>query len=395
MPAVPTPASTTNSERPRCIDLRSRIVLTPEGAAFFQKRVGAGLHVFETPDGDKRYGFKLKALDIPWLKRLLLAGFVDKAEFPVRDLTSVKNEIGDLARLVVFSLQYGFFNAAVIQRAVNSSVIHKWNRSHPHQALDAQNAVSPVELKNALKSRTEAVAQIKKEIQEPVLKNLSLDSRRTPDEKRRLALFVQDLLETVDPLIYFVLLCSTPEERQVIERDVKRLLDVCLERVDLADYLSLMVLELMGAAERSTLISLLGPDVKPSEIRATLERPEKRQELLARLPNGLASIMVWSLSKRWAVDRWRFRLRLSLYDGSNSFEDTKRMFEERGRLSLGERSLQEVYEHGTGPYGDDGLGWYYLSFIGEACEHMGVQFEASVKQQQGKGTSSVNLVLVF
>jgi len=65
-----------------------------------------------------------------------------------------------------------------------------------------------------------------------------------------------------------------------------------------------------------------------------------------------------------------------------TFEDTKRLFEERGRLSVGDRSLQEFYEQGTGPYGDDGLGWYYLSFIGEACQDMGVTFAATVRDNR-------------
>jgi hypothetical protein len=381
-------------EKPHCIDLKSKIVLSKEGAAFFKNRA-TGLHTFTTPDGDTRYGFKLRMVDVPWLKRLLLTGFVEKAEFPVPDLSSVKNEIGDLARLVIFSMLYGYFNSTIIDRAVRTEVIAKWNRSHPHQALDAQNAVSPVELKNALKSRSDAIEAIKKEISEPIIRSLLIDTRKTDEERKRLVYFIRELLDTVDPLIYFVLLCSTPLERQKIEQDVIKVIHTVLDRVDLADYLSLMVLELMSAAERSTLIELLGPETKPSEVRTILENPDKRRELIFKLPNGLASIMVWSLSKRWAMGRWRYRLKLSLYDGSSSFEDTKRMFDERGRLSLGEKSLQELYEQGTGPYGDDGLGWYYLSFIAEACEHMGVHFEAAVKERQGKGTAAVNLVLVI
>jgi hypothetical protein len=70
-------------EKPHCIDLKSKIVLSKEGAAFFKNRA-TGLHTFTTPDGDTRYGFKLRMVDVPWLKRLLLTGFVEKAEFRYR-----------------------------------------------------------------------------------------------------------------------------------------------------------------------------------------------------------------------------------------------------------------------------------------------------------------------
>lgn len=395
MCAVQTPQTTiTSDERKRCLDLRSKIVLTDNGAKFYTSR-SLHLHSFDSPEGDRKYGFKLKALDMPWLKRLLLAGFVDKAEFPVKDLSSVKNEIGDLARLVVFSMHYGYFRSSTISRVVDSEVMHRWNRAHPHQAMDARNAQSPLELKNALKSRSAAVDALKKEVADPVLRSIAVDGRHNEDERKRLSYFVYELLNNLDSLVYFVLLCSNEKERIKIIADIQDLIRSCVDRVDIADYLALMVLELMGAAERSTLIEMIGSNMRPSEVRSTLEDPSKRSELLSRLPNGLASAMVWSLSRRWSLDRWRYRLRLSMHDGSSSFEDSLRLFEERGRLSVGDKSLLELYEHGSGPYGDDGLGWYYLSFIAEACDHMGVSFEASVRERAGRGTTSVNLYLGF
>jgi hypothetical protein len=151
----------------------------------------------------------------------------------------------------------------------------------------------------------------------------------------------------------------------------------------------------MGAAERTTLIEMLGPELGQKELRALLENPEKRRELLSQLPNGMAASMVWSLARRWTLGRWRYRLRLTLHDGSSSFEDTKRLFDERGRLPIGDRSLKEFYEQGTGPYGDDGLGWYYLSFLADACRNIGVQFDASVREKSDKGTAAVHLIFVF
>jgi hypothetical protein len=381
-------------ERKRCLDLRARIVLSDEGTKFFKARV-QNLSCFEALDGEPRYGFRLKSVDVPWLRRLLLSDFIDKAEFPVRDVGSVKNELGDLARLVVFALLYGRFRTAVGARVIDSDVIRRWNRAHPHQAFDAKNAVSPLELRGVMEGRADSIETLKKEILVPVLRQLQIDERRAPDDKRRLAHFARELLNTLDPLVFFVLLGSQADDRQAMEADVVKEIFACLEKADLADYLTLMVLELMGAAERTTLIELVGADVPPSQLRSQLENPEMRRALLSRLPNGLAAAMVWSLARRWSLGRWRYRLRLSLHDGSSSFEDSKRLFEERGRLSVSDKSLKEFYDQGTGPYGDDGLGWYYLSFLGEACENMGVGFEASVRQRPGSGTAAVNLVFVF
>ncbi len=380
-------------ERKSCLDLRSKILLTQEGSRFYLDRK-LGLHEFTSEDGEARFGFKVKSVDIPWLRRLLLANFVERAEFPVRDLGSVKNEIGDIARLVVFSLLYGDFRSAVYVRALDSEIIRRWNRLHPHDALDARKPIFPGELRATLSSKGEAIRAIKKEIFLPIYRTISVDARKTPEDRLRLYHFVNELLNFLDPLTYFVLLGSPLEERRALEKFILGKLYNAVDRVDLADYLALMVLELMGAAERSTLIELLGNDVRPSEIRLRLENPETRRTLLSSLPTGLSSAMVWNISRRWStLGRWRYRLRLSLYDGSRDFEDTKRLFEERGRLSVEDRNLQEFYEQGTGPYGDDGLGWYYLSFIGEACQEMGVSFSATVREQPGRGTSAVHLTV--
>lgn len=381
-------------ERKRCLDLRGRIVLTEEGTRFFLPRVSS-MHRFDSSDGEPRFGFRLRSVDVPWLKKLLLAGFVDKAEFPVREVAAVKNEITDLARLVVFSVLYSRFNSAVLERAVETDVIHRWNRQHPQRALDARNIAAGPELRSALASRREIVDSLKEDILLPVFKDLRADPRKGPEEVERLSLFARGLVDFLDPTAYFALLGSAVEARRQLSREMARELRSCLEKSDLADYLVLMVLELMSAAERTTLVDLIGPGTPVEQIRLRLERPEERSALLSQLPNGLSASMVWSLARRWSLGRWRYRLRLGLYDGSTSYEDTVRLFEERGRLAASDRSLQEYYEQGDGPYGDDGLGWYYLSFLGEACSSMGVQFDASVRQRKDGQTASVNLVFVF
>lgn len=393
MAVVPVPG-TEEPEKKKCLDLRARIVLDVAGAQFFQKRQ-ARLQCFEGAEGEPRFGFRLRTIDVPWLKRLLHSGFVDKAEFPVREIAGVKTALNDLSRLVVYSMIYGRFKSAVIARAVDTEVIRRWNRMHPNKSLDAHNAVSPQELRQAMAARAEAIDGIKREILAPVQRSLAVGQKRSPEDQRKLAAFAWDLLGSLDPLVFFVLLGSDGEARKKIISDIAREVLSSIEKSDLADYLTLMVLELMSAAERTTLLGIIGPDIPPSEIRSQLENPVKRRELLAKLPNGLASAMVWSLARRWSLGRWRYRLRVSLHDGSSSFEDSKRLFEERGRLSLGDRSLKEFYDHGSGPYGDDGMGWYYLSFLAEACEKMGINFEASVRERPGSGTAAVNLVFVF
>ncbi len=391
----PLPVRTTSGrERKRCLDMRARIVLNDAGTRLFLSRIPT-LHRFDGVDGEAHYGFRLRTIDMPWLRRLLLSNLLDKAEFPVSDVGSVKGDLGDLSKLVIFSLLYNRFRSAVTARAVDSDVIRRWNRLHPHQAMDAQNAASTPELRSALSSRLTAIDEIKREILIPVLKDLRLDEKRSSEDRHRLEYFAKDLLQHMDPLVFFVLMGSPPQIRQSIESDISKELEACLDKADLADYLTLMVLEIMSAAERSTLIELAGPTIAPMKLRAMLENPHDRNLLLARLPNGLGSAMVWSLSSRWSLGRWRYRLRLSLFDGSSSYEDSKRLFEERGRLTVGDRSLKEFYDSGSGPYGDDGLGWYYLSFLGDACQNMGVGFEASVRERTGKGTAAVNLVFVF
>ncbi|GAB1481509.1 hypothetical protein MASR2M78_03240 [Treponema sp.] len=376
------------------MDIQSRIVLGSEGVRFYAER-GAKLHRFDGSENDSHYGFRLRSIDVPWLRRLLLSGFVEKAEFPVNDISLVKGDLNDLTRLVVYAMLYGHFRSSINSRVINTDVIQRWNRQHPHQALDARNASSSLELRQALLAHPDALQEIKRSIAMPVLRTLSADGRLNAEDRTRLNRFAIDLINNLDPLVFFVLLGSQPAERRSIESDIQKALMSCTERSTLADYLSLMTIEIMGAAERTTLIDLVGSGVPVQNLRSLLEDSSKRRDLLSKLPNGLSAALVWSIQKRWSMGRYRYRLRLSLHDGSSSFEDSKRLLEERGRLSVKDRSLKEFYEHGSGPYGDDGLGWYYLSFLGEECQKMGVSFEASVRESEKHGTAAVDLVIIL
>ncbi len=389
-----TPTELKAPERPSKLNLRARIVLDDSGVNFFRSRQ-ARMQCFEGAEGEARYGFRLRTIDVPWLKRLLHSGFVDKAEFPVREIAGVKSALSDLSRLIVYSMLFSRFKSAVIARAVNSDVIRRWNRVHPKQSLDAHNAVSPPELRKAMLARAENIEELKREIMASVQRSIAIGQKRSSEDQKKCVAFAWDLLSSLDPLTFFVLLGSDLESRKKIMGDIAREVLATIEKADLAEYLNLMVLELMTAAERTTLIDLLATEHSPSEIRSQLENANKRRELIATLPNGLASAMVWSLNRRWSTGRWRYRLRVSLHDGSSSFEDSKRLFEERGRLALGDRSLKEFYDQGTGPYGDDGMGWYYLSFLAEACEKMNISFEASVRERSESGKTSVNLIFIF
>ena len=111
---------------------------------------------------------------------------------------------------------------------------------------------------------------------------LAGDSRKSPEDASRLSLFARELLDFLDPTVYFALLGSSADARRALSRDIGRELRSCLDKSDLADYLVLMVLELMGAAERTTLVELIGPGVPPDQIRQRLERPDERAALLLR-----------------------------------------------------------------------------------------------------------------
>ncbi len=388
------PVPPASRDRRRCLDLRGRIVLTNEGADFFTPRVET-LHRYDAPDGEARYGFRLRTIDVPWLKRLLRARFVEKADFPVREVAAVKSGITDLSRLVVFSLLHGRFSAAALARSVETDVIRRWNRQHPHRALDARSAVSPPELRSAVAARTAAVEGLKRELSDPILRSLGSETRRSAEDVGRLSFFVGDLVGNLDPLVFFALLASGPGRRDALLAELRREISSCLSKVDLADYLALMVLELMGAAERATLVGQLGPGHSPQQVRTLLEDPLRRKAMISALPNGLSASMSWSLSRRWSHDRWQHRLRLGLHDGNSSYEDGRRLFEERGTLEVSDRSLQEFYEQGSGPYGDDGLGWYYFSFLADACGEMKIPFDASVRERRGRGTAAVSLSFSF
>ncbi|MCL1817369.1 MAG: hypothetical protein FWG35_00470, partial [Spirochaetaceae bacterium] len=77
----------------KIIRVPARIVLNEAGEQFFRKHAMA-MYRFED-SGGARFGFTMKSLDLPWLKKMLLKGFVEKIEIQVFAIAKSNEVLSD------------------------------------------------------------------------------------------------------------------------------------------------------------------------------------------------------------------------------------------------------------------------------------------------------------
>lgn len=361
------------------IPVAARVVLTPEGESFYMNR-SRGLHRFESVDGSSRYGFRLPALTMPWLKKLLSAGFVEKIEIQASDIVSIKDGLSDFMRLVAYHMARLDAGDSLVRRVYDSELIRRWNRSNPKRAIGPGVRLQEGIIRSALSRSPAAVAVVRRRLFELTEERIRCDDSVRPEDRSRRLLFGEELVSALDPIVLFVLAGSLGEERGKLMEDLSGILVNACARIEYADMLALMGVELAGAAERSALVRALRNTLKPEEIRQTLAGADARSALLERGDYRGITVAA-SLDRPKVREGSRLRFRFSFYDDGPGAEELRKLMEDVGERMAkrrGLKALSTALEDGSGIYGDDGLSCCYLGFLQECCDARNIHFESRI-----------------
>lgn len=382
--------------RPQVLDFPSKIALTSAGATFFASRRRA-LHRYESADGSVRYGFRFPRTDLRLLKRLIWSGFLDKAEFRVSDVGSQKDGLSDLSRLLVFSMLRLRLERLGATVARGSSLVARWNRANPQRPLT--EALAGGRLAAALQKSKAAVDAARREILDPVRARIRADPVLEERERDRLGYFAEEAVSALQPLTWFVLAGTGGAERRPLLSKVSQALSSAVEAADLADYSSLMTVELLSAEERNSLVRRLGAGVGKAAALTLLDHPDKRRAVFEDSGGGRGSVFVAAIKRSSDPEEGRDRLRLSFYDDAADFDYSIRLLEDFSSPALirggGGRRLSELLSSREGAFAEDGLCYYYLSLLEDACMRRSVHFDAALRESDKDGSVVTTLRYSF
>jgi hypothetical protein len=382
-------------ERKSLIELPVKLVLTEEGTSFFIRK-GKNLKKFRLADNVEEYGIVLDTFSPASLQRMMLVDYVSKVEISKSEFMSTRQEIMDLSKLVVYSMLYRQFDAHIFARVLSSDVIKKWNRLNPSNIIDSRTRINDGFLQSVLKEKERDILEIKQEILSPLFAYISKNSSLLPEEKNVQLLLSEKYLNNLRPFTWFIIAkFKGSEGYEQLVRDIRGSLSEYMEKSKIAEYVSLMIIELAMNAENSNLKREARDYFKGAvDMNAVLFDPNVRRQVIESLERkGELVYLSWKMGSRGATVGMQGRLQITLYNKESEYQTIKETFEDRKSADLSKKSLQDFYKELPEGEANTELGLYYLSYLSEACDKVGVKFESLVNQMPGSDLTVITLGL--
>ncbi|HOX33271.1 MAG TPA: hypothetical protein PLB91_13150 [Spirochaetales bacterium] len=382
-------------ERKSVIDLPVKLVLTEEGTSFFMRK-GKNLKRFKLADRVEEYGIVLDTFTPASLQRMMLVDYVSKVEISKSEFMSARQEVMDLSKLVVYSMLYRQYDSYIFARVLSSDAIKKWNRLNPANIIDEKTHINDAFLQSTLREKERELQAIKQEILSPMVAYISKNSALLPEEKNIQLLLSEKFLNNLRPFTWFIIAkFKGSDGYEQLVKDLRTALAEYMEKSKIAEYVSLMIMELAMNAENSNLKREAKEVFKGAvDMNAVLFDPNIRRQVIDSLERkGELVYLSWKIGSREASVGTQGRLHFTLYSKESEYQAVKETFDERKNADLKKKSLQDFYKELPESEANTELGLYYLSYLSEACEKVNVKFESLVNLMPGADLTVISLVL--
>jgi hypothetical protein len=178
-------------------------------------------------------------------------------------------------------------------------------------------------------------------------------------------------------------------------KDIRTSLAEYMEKSKIAEYVSLMVMELAMNAENSNLKREAKAIFKGAvDMNAVLFDPNIRRQVLDSLERRDDHVYLsWKIGSRNASIGTQGRLQITLFSKESEYRNVKEAFDEKKNADLKKKSLMDFYRELPESEANTELGLYYLSYLSEACEKVNIKFESLVNQLPGSDLTVITLAL--
>jgi len=383
-------------KRKKILELPMKIIFNEEGINFFIKS-NKKLSKFKLADEVEQYGIFFDSFSPPSVQKMLLINYISYMEISRPEFMSKRQDVMDLSKLITYGTLYRRFDEIIFSKVLDSEVTRKWNRANPSSIIDRKTNVNDASLQAAIEKNKAAAAGIKQGMLKSLVTAVQANSDLLPEEKN-IQLFLADkFLSILRPFTWFVLLkFKDNDDLPLLLADIEATLQEFMVKAKIAEFLSLMTMELAAMAENSNIQSFAKNRYKGTlDPMAVMYDPEMRkmivEEMRVRSQNVFLS---WKVGGGNVSSRER--LQVKIFNKETGFADLKKSVDDTRNLNLKQRSLMEFYKEGTDEAtGNTELGLYYLSYLSEECQKVGVHFESLVSQIRESNLTVITLTLLF
>ena len=376
------------------IELETKAILANDGVGFFVNR-GYKLKKVLTADGGIQFGVKLTRITPNSLQHMIRIGYFSSLETSHVEFTTVRSDLMDLSKLAIFGFLYRRFDKEIFDLLIDSPLVKVWNRLNPGRVIDERTKVSDSNLKSILMKNSDLLKSIRKSITAPVVKTIMFNNSLLADEKNVMIFLSDRFLDNVRSFVWFILMEFSPDKKyEALIGKIRERLELYIRRSAIADYLTLLLIELMISAETLNMQNFAKRNkILGISAREILHNPAKRKTLLEAMKTASTNLVIgWRFGNPRTISiRSDDKLQLVIYGSKADYDDFKEKFSE-GMESQSSVSLQEFY-HSTS-VGNPELGLQYQGYLREACSEVGLHFTSRVGMGRG-GVPSITLTVRF
>ena len=350
----------------------TRLILTDEGSSYFFAR-NQRLQRFRLLDGREEYGLQLSDYAPAVLQRLVAGGLVRKLEFPVTDVIEERHAVIDYVRVIAFGFFFRYAHAFVRSILRGSDMARAWKRANPRSDLESHDTARAIE--KLLEKHREEYGRLVKTMNVRVRAAYATILRKDgqsvdTDDKVQRQQVIDTLIGLIPKEAWFLLLLRK-RERDAAQfiHDLSLSLAETIKKSSVADYLALMLVELLVHMQRRRSVPQAGA-IFPTLYLLTQ---------FGQLPSAQSNVE-------------RHRLHMMVSTGNLRFEALKADLDELARERAAGSETFEQFSRSAGA-GDVNLGLYYAGFFEDACRKLGIGFDSFARKSSDDGL--INLVLTI
>jgi hypothetical protein len=378
-------------------NLPIRIILTENGINFFIKH-NKKLNRFKMADDVEEYGISLDTFAPASIQRMLLIDYISKIEISRVEFVSKRQEIMDLTKLIVYGILYKQLDSIIFKKVLDSPLIKSWNRTNPGNIIDEKTNINETYLEKVLKASEENVRKVKQALLSPIMVKINSDSNLLDEEKRIKYMICEKFLSNLRPSIWFILSkFQTSRDYLILLSEIREGVLEYLDKTKIAEYLSLMAMELAINAENTNMQKYAKKAYKDTiNLESLVYDQNMRHKVIREMEDKNECLfLTWKIWGKGGSIASRNRLQVTLYNRESEYRQIKQIIDDKKGLDLKKKSLTDFYKESPDKLANTELGLYYLSYLNEACEKVNVRFDSIVNQIQKSDLTVITMNLYF
>lgn len=383
-----------SSHKNKVINLTPHVLLTNTGVGFFVEK-GYSIKKIQTADGSEQYGVRLAKVQPTSLQHMIRIGYLSRLELNRPEFSSVRPDLMDLSKLVIFGLMYRQFDRVLFDMLIESPLIKDWNRNNPLNIIDNKTRINDSYLNDVLSRNADQFKSMRKAITAPLLDKIASDKSLQADEKNAMIFLADRYLDYSRPFVWFILTqFSDSENHKDLIKQTRLHLDLYIRRSKIADYLTLLLMELAGSAETLNLIAFAErTQGRRADIRALQFDSVKRESMMKAMKKADTNLtLAWRVGDLHSYSiGTENKFELIIYNRDSAYAEIREKMEENLSSRKGV-SLESFYKSMTA--GNSEMGLLYLGYLQEECTKVGMRFTSRVSTEKD-GIPSIILTVQF